>query len=190
MSVSFGLREPKTAPCWRGRKDTLMKKDNVVSIQGRDEPVTSPRTVLDELVREGARRMLQTALEAEVAEYVGRHGNLVDIKGHRVVVRNGHLPGRDLVTGVGPIRVEQPRVRDKREGHRFSSKILPPFLRRVPSVDALIPVLYLKGISTGDFSEAMESIFSDPTPLGSLQPTLSGSRKDGRRTTTGGPSAV
>jgi transposase-like protein len=102
--------------------------------------------------------MLQTAIQEEVAEYVERHGNLVDTQGHRVVVRNGYLPERDLITGAGPVNIKQPRVRDKREGHRFTSKILPPFLRRVPSVDALVPVLYLKGISTGDFTEALEAI--------------------------------
>ena len=78
--------------------------------------------------------------------------------GHRQVVQNGYLPERDLVTGVGPMRIRQPRVRDRRPAHRFSSRILPPFLRRVPSVDALIPVLYLKGVSTGDFSEALAAI--------------------------------
>lgn len=148
----------KTASSQGGRKDTLMKKDNVVSIQGRDEPATDPATVLDEIVREGARRMLQAALETEVTDYVGRHANLVDIQGHRVVVRNGYLPERDLVTGAGPVNIKQPRVRDERENHRFTSKILPPFLRRVPSVDALIPLLYLKGVSSGDFSEALEAI--------------------------------
>jgi transposase-like protein len=135
-----------------------MKKDNVVSIKGRDELSGDARSILDELVREGARRMLQSAIQEEVAEYVERHGNLVDTQGHRVVVRNGYLPERDLITGAGPVKIKQPRVRDKRDGHRFTSKILPPFLRRVPSVDALIPVLYLKGISTGDFTEALEAI--------------------------------
>ena len=158
VSVSFGLREPKTAPLQRGRKDTLMKKDNVVSIQDRDELSGEVRSVLDELVQEGARRMLQTAIQEEVEEYLERHGNLVDTQGHRMVVRNGYLPERDLITGAGPVKIKQPRVRDKREGYKFTSKILPPFLRRVPSVDALVPVLYLKGISTGDFGEALEAI--------------------------------
>ena len=135
-----------------------MKKDNIISIQGRDQPATDPTTVLDEIVREGARRMLQASLEAEVTEYVERHGNRVDAQGHRVVVRNGYLPERDLVTGAGPVHIKQPRARDERVGHKFTSKILPPFLRRVPSVDALIPVLYLKGVSTGDFTEALGAI--------------------------------
>ncbi len=134
-----------------------MKKDNVVSLQGREETLSSGN-VLDGLVREGARRMLQAALEEEVQTYVDQHKKLVDEAGRRIIIRNGHLPQRDLVTGAGPVRVKQPRVRDKSKQQQFSSAILPPFLRRVPSVDALIPVLYLKGISTGDFSEALEAI--------------------------------
>lgn len=135
-----------------------MKKDNLIALHGRDEPEQSPKSVLDELVREGARRMLQAALETEVDEYLQRHQFAVDAEGHRLAVRNGHLPERDLITGAGPLRIKQPRVRDKRDGEKFTSKILPPFMRRAPSVDALIPVLYLKGISTGDFGEALEAI--------------------------------
>ena len=169
VSVSFGLREPKTAPLQRGREDTLMKKDNLIALPGRDEPLADTRSVLDELAREGARRMLQAALEAEVAEYLEQHRMQLDGDGHRLVVRNGHLPERDLITGVGPVRLQQPRVRDKREDEKFTSKILPPFLRRAPSVDALIPVLYLKGVSTGDFSEALAAILG-PNAAG-LSPT-------------------
>jgi len=169
MSVSFGLKEPKLVPLQRGRKDTLMKNDNVISLRGRDEPSESPRSVLDELVREGARRMLQTALENEVGEYTERHQALVDAEGHRRVVRNGHLPERDLITGAGPLRIKQPRVRDDRGGKKFTSKILPPFMRRAPSVDTLIPVLYLKGVSTGSFGEALSAILG-PNAAG-LSPT-------------------
>ncbi|HXK36351.1 MAG TPA: IS256 family transposase [Candidatus Paceibacterota bacterium] len=146
-----------------------MKKDNLIALPGRDEPVESQRSVLDELAREGARRMLQAALETEVADYLEHHQTLLDDDGHRLVVRNGHLPERDLITGVGPVRLTQPRVRDKRDGEKFTSKILPPFLRRAPSVDALIPVLYLKGVSTGDFSEALAAILG-PNAAG-LSPT-------------------
>jgi len=109
-------------------------------------------------LREGARRMLQTAIENEVAEYIEDHEHIRDENGYRKVVRNGHLPQRELVTGIGPIKISRPRVNDKREGERFTSNILPPFMRRVPSIDALIPCLYLKGISTGDFVEALEAI--------------------------------
>jgi len=119
------------------------------------------KSALDVLLSEGARRMLQAAIEAEVTEYIAQHTDVRDSSGHRQVVRNGHLPSRELVTGVGSVRVRQPRVHDRRSGHRFTSKILPPFMRRVPSIDALIPALYLKGISTGDFSEALQAILGE-----------------------------
>ena len=120
--------------------------------------ISELRTALDELVRQGARRMLQEALELEVSEYLTMMAHRRGEDGRREVVRNGHLPERDLITGAGPLPIRQPRVRDRKAKARFTSRILPPFLRRVPSVDALIPVLYLKGISTGDFSEALEAI--------------------------------
>lgn len=102
--------------------------------------------------------MLQAALEGEVADIVRRFSDVVDDEGRQMVVRNGSLPKRDLTTGVGPITIQQPRVRDKSGSQKFTSKILPPFLRRLPTVDALIPALYLKGISTNDFSEALSAI--------------------------------
>ena len=116
---------------------------------------------LDTLLREGARRLLQEALALEVQEYIDRFAQRKDDQGHRLVVRNGHLPPRDLVTGQGQIPVRQPRVHDRRPDARFTSAILPPYLRRSPSLDALIPVLYLKGISTSDFPEALEAILGE-----------------------------
>ena len=119
-------------------------------------------SVLEELAREGAQRMLAQAMQEEVAEFLKKHDGQIDERGKRIVVRNGYKPERGLVTGIGPIGIRQPRVDDReleeRGEERFSSKILPRYLRRVPSVDALIPVLYLKGVSTGDFSEALEAI--------------------------------
>ena len=123
-----------------------------------DQSGIAVNSALEEILRTGARQMLETAIESEVADYISRFTEVVDDQGHRMVVRNGHLPERDLVTGVGPIAVRQPRVNDRRLGQKFTSQILPPFLRRLPSIDALIPCLYLKGISTGDFSEALEAI--------------------------------
>jgi len=119
------------------------------------------RSELDEALRSGARRMLMVALEAEVAEYVERHKEALDEEGHRLVVRNGRLPGRALQTGVGPIEIAQPRLNDRREGERFHSGILPRYLRRSPSVEALIPWLYLKGVSTNDFQEALKSLLGE-----------------------------
>ena len=104
--------------------------------------------------------MLQKAIENEVQEFVQVHAGLRTQDDHQAVVRNGSMPTRQIITGLGPLDVQQPRVRDRRSGEkvRFSSNILPKYLRRVPSVDALIPALYLRGISTGDFTEALESI--------------------------------
>jgi putative transposase len=116
---------------------------------------------LETLLRAGARRMLQAALAMEVATYIDQHQEQVDAQGHRQVVRNGYHPSRDLVTGVGPLSVRQPRVQDQRVGHRFTSAILPPYLRRTPSIDALIPALYLKGISTSQFPEALSAILGE-----------------------------
>ena len=123
-----------------------------------DQPGIVLKSVLEELLQTGARQMLQAAIENEVAEYVEGHAGHQDADGHRLVVRNGHLPERELVTGIGAVKVRQPRVHDRRPGEKFTSQILPPFMRRVPSVDALIPCLYLKGISTGDFGEALAAI--------------------------------
>jgi transposase-like protein len=119
------------------------------------------KQTLEEILREGARRLLQQAIEHEVAEYITCHRDQRDERGQRLVVRNGSLPERTITTGIGPVAVKQPRVNDKRKDQRFTSSILPPYLRRVPSVDNLIPVLYLKGISTGDFAEALAAILGE-----------------------------
>jgi putative transposase len=122
------------------------------------------KSALELIIREGACRMLQAAIENEVGEYIERFKEARDIRGRRLVVRNGSLPGREIVTGIGPLQVKQPRIHDKREGEAFSSGILPRYMRRVPSIDALIPVLYLKGISTGDFTKALECILGKNAP--------------------------
>lgn len=102
--------------------------------------------------------MLEAAIQGEVSEYIEAHVGVRDEAGRRMVVRNGRHPERELVTGIGPVKIRQQRVDDQRPGEKFTSQILPPFMRRVPSIDALIPCLYLKGISTGDFAEALEAI--------------------------------
>jgi putative transposase len=129
--------------------------NNIVSIGSRD--------ALTEILREGAQQMLGQAIENEVADYLRRHAHQRDEDGRRLVVRNGYLPARDLQTGVGLVEVCQPRVNDKRhdaqgERQRFTSQILPPYLRRTKSLDELIPWLYLRGISTGDFTEALQAL--------------------------------
>ena len=111
--------------------------------------------------------MLQAALESEVEVFLAQHAARVDDQGHHQVVRNGHLLARDIVTGAGPLEVVQPRVRDKSanilERVKFSSSILSPYLRKSLSIEELIPWLYLKGISTGDFSNALQSLDKPPS---------------------------
>ena len=133
-----------------------MKKDTIINLE--DRVSNESKSVLDVLLRAGARQMLQSAIENEVTEYVESNKTEKDEKKHRLVTRNGSLPERDIQTGVGLLRIKQPRVKDNRESYSFTSHILPPYMRRVPSIDALIPALYLKGISTGDMQEALESI--------------------------------
>jgi len=128
---------------------------SVISLQERAK--VEAKGYLEQPLTEGARKLLQAAIENEVAEYLQGQSNRRTESGERNVVRNGHLPERDLVTGVGPVKIRQPRVRH-RDGGTFSSEILPKYMRRVPSIDALIPALYLKGISTGDFTEALSAI--------------------------------
>jgi transposase-like protein len=117
---------------------------------------------LDELVRRGARQMLQAALESEVQTFLQQQATKVDDQGRRLVVRNGSLPKRQILTGAGPLDISQPRVRDKSpepsERVRFNSSILPAYLRKSKAIEELIPWLYLKGISTGDFSEALQAL--------------------------------
>ena len=123
--------------------------------------------MLTEVIRHGARELLAQAVQAEVAEHIDARTHLTDESGRRLVVRNGHLPTRSIVTGVGPVEVTQPRVHDRRpEGERekFTSKILPPYLRKAKAVEELIPWLYLKGISTGDFTEALAALLGPGCP--------------------------
>ncbi len=123
------------------------------------------RSPLDEIIREGARRMLQTAIDAEVEDFISTHSQRCDEQGRRQVVRNGHLPAREILTGAGPLQVQQPRVRDnspdKENRVIFSPSVLPPYLKKSKSIEELIPWLYLKGVSTGDFSEALQSLVGE-----------------------------
>ncbi len=122
---------------------------------------TSPRSAFEEVLREGARKMLQEAMEAEVAEYIQDCQELRDEMNRRLVIRNGHLPSRDILTGIGSLNIRQPRVRDKRENAFFSSAILRKYKRRAPSLDAAIPELYLRGISTNNFPEALTALLGE-----------------------------
>ena len=114
---------------------------------------------LDALVREGARRMLLAALRAEVDEYVAAHADHRDDVGHALVVRNGVAEPRKVTTAAGELEIQAPRVHDRRDGRRFTSAILPPWARRSPKVTEVLPILYLRGISTKDFEPALAEFF-------------------------------
>jgi putative transposase len=132
---------------------------------GEDDEVVA--VTLDDLAREGARRMIATALEAEVTDYVERFADERDDDGKRLVVRNGRARERKLTVGSGTVPVRAPRINDKRvdeqtgERQRFSSKILPAYARRSPKVNDVLPVLYLRGLSTGDFRPALEQLLGE-----------------------------
>jgi putative transposase len=134
-------------------------------------PVAVGGDMLDELAREGARRMLAAALQAEVAAYVDAHVGEVDEQGHRLVVRNGSHAPRQVATAAGAVSVKQPRVNDKRtdpvtgERVRFSSAILPAWARKSPQVAEVLPLLYLHGLSSGDFTPALEGFFGSAAGL-------------------------
>lgn len=121
---------------------------------------------LDDLAREGARRMLVSALEAEVRAYLDRHRCARDEHGHALVVRNGKARPRQVTLGAGTIEVAAPRVNDRRTDadgrrQRFTSAILPPYMRRSPKVAEVLPILYLRGLSTGDFQEALKALLGE-----------------------------
>ena len=132
-------------------------------------PGGSSQDVLTDILRQGAQKLLAQAVEAEVDVYIRQHVDLRDADGYRVVVRNGHKAEREIQTGIGQVKVRQPRVDDRRideQGRRmrFTSQILPPYLRKTKSIEELIPWLYLKGISTGEFSEALMALLGPEAP--------------------------
>jgi transposase-like protein len=135
-----------------------VSQDNVIKL-------SQPEKIFDALtdvLRQGARTLLAQAVEAEVAGFLEAHADKLTDDGRRRLVRHGHLPEREIATGIGVVGVRQPRVRDRcppgEERVRFSPSILPPYARRSRSLDVLIPLLYLKGISTGDFEEALAAL--------------------------------
>lgn len=130
-------------------------------------PAPTSQDVMTEILRVGAQKMLAEMIHAEVDDWLARHAEVRDERGRRQFVRNGYLPEREIATGVGSVKVKQPRVRDRRpegEAEPFSSKILPPYLRKTKSIEELIPWLYLKGVSTGDFSEALTALLGPDAP--------------------------
>jgi len=154
-------------------------KDNVTKLiqpGAFEDPLT-------DVLRDGARRLLAQAVEAEVSDFLCRLADLKTSDGHQRVVRHGHLPEREVMTGIGPVAVRQPRVRDRGAGAdakdriRFTPSILPPYARRTKSLEVLIPILYLKGISTGDFQEALSALLGEDAP--GLSPSTISRLKEG-----------
>ena len=135
-----------------------MKKDTVVSLEKRVEE-SDP---LESLLREGARALLHDAVEAELAAYLSEHEGERDTLGRRCLVRNGYLPERTLSTGLGEVPIQVPKTRDRGgQGRHFTSKLLPPSIKRTVSVAGVLPWLYLKGVSTGDMSEALAALLGE-----------------------------
>ncbi len=143
-----------------------MEEDRVVALPRPGSSVTDDPLL--GMLREGARRMLTQAVEAEVEAFLVAHAGLVDEQGRRRLVRNGHAPERQIQTGIGPVKVRRPRVRDRGDGGsgaiRFTSAVLPAYLRRTRNLEELLPWLYLKGVSTGQFEEALAALLGADAP--------------------------
>ena len=151
-----------------------MNKDNLIELKNPEPFIDDPIT---EILRNGAKKLLAEALEAEIAGFLSQYADLKDDQGRMRVTRNGYLPEREIQTGIGPVPAKAPRIRDHRpedesDRIRFSSSILPPYLRKTKSMEELIPWLYLKGISTGDFGEALAALVGKDAP-GLSAPTIS-----------------
>lgn len=129
-----------------------MSNDNMISLQSPEDP-------LNRLLKDGARQLLAQALEAELAQLLSEYAEKRDQHGRAAVVRNGYLPERTIQTGLGDINVKLPKVRDRSgSGVKFNSKLVPPYLKRTKAIEEFLPWLYLKGISTGDFQETLQSL--------------------------------
>lgn len=143
-----------------------MDEDKIVELP---IPGAFPEDPLTAVRRDGARRLLAQAVEAEVAAFLAHHADQVTTAGHQRLVRNGYLPERDIQTGIGAVPGRQPRVRDRGAISgvtpiRFTSALLPRYLRRTRSLEDLLPWLYLKGVSTGDFTEALAALLGPAAP--------------------------
>src|SRR5215207_890229 len=157
--------QPAGAPTPAGRRHRAMRRLHHGE-QLREELALD----LDEIARAGAKRMLAEALEAEVREYLEAARGERDEHGRALVVRNGHARERQVVLGAGAVEVKAPRVNDRRvdedgNRHRFKSVILPPYMRRSPKVTEVLPLLYLHGLSSGDFVPALEEFFGSQAGL-------------------------
>lgn len=133
--------------------------------KGNEAQLTGPSEIglgLEEMIRRGARQVIEQAIEAELMQLIEHYDNVKTLSGRRAVVRNGYLPEREVLTAVGPVTVQVPKVRDRSgSGVKFNSNIVPPYVRRSARVSAALPWLYLKGISTGDLSEALKVLVGE-----------------------------
>jgi putative transposase len=157
----------------RNGKDThTMSKDNVIAIKKPDTFVDDP---ISEILRQGARNLISQALEIELELFINQYKDLRDQMGLQRIVRNGYLPERQIQTGIGPVSVKAPRIRDRHQNAskriHYSSAILPPYLRKTRSMEQLLPWLYLKGVSTGDFGDALAALVGKDAP-GLSAPTI------------------
>ena len=143
-----------------------MAKDNLINLKKPESFIEDPIT---DILRQGARRLLCAALEAEVETFLKQYKDISDNMGWQRVVRNGYLPEREIQTGIGQVQVKAPRIRDRQPDPcsgriRFTSAILPPYLRKTKSIETLLPWLYLKGVSTGDFTDALAALLGKDAP--------------------------
>jgi transposase-like protein len=154
-----------------------MAKDNVIDLKNPEPFIDDPIT---DILRSGARKLLAQALEVEITGFLTQYADFSDDQGRKRITRNGYLPEREIQTGIGQVTVRVPRVRDRQPENepgriRFSSSILPPYLRKTKSIETLIPWLYLKGISTGGFTEALAALVGKDAP--GLSPSTIGRLK-------------
>ena len=152
-----------------------MNDDNLIALPS-SETTGSFSDALSDLIRRGARQIIAQAVEAELQDFLAEYRDRRDEQGRQVVVRNGYLPKRTITTGVGEVEIQVPKVRDRSgSGIKFTSALLPPYLKRARSVEELLPWLYLKGVSAGDFSEALSSLLGpeakglSPATIGRLK---------------------
>ena len=166
-----------------------MNETRVVTLRRKDE-IVDPLT---EILRSGARRLIAQAVEAEFESFLASNADLVLPDGRQRVVRHGHDPARAIQTGIGPVDVQKPKARDRAatvsERIRFASNILPKWARRTKSLDALLPVLYLRGISAGDFQEVLSALLGKDAP--NLSPAVIARLKaNGKTNISDGRSAI
>lgn len=161
-----------------------MNSDNLISLPTL-ETTESFSDALSDLIRRGDRQIIAQAVEAELQEFLEQYQDRRDEQGRQVVVRNGYLPERTMTTGVGEVAIQVPKVRDRRgSGVTFNAMLLPPYLKRASSVEELLSWLYLKGVSTGDFSEALSALLGpeakgvSPATISRLKAKWSGEHQD------------